>query len=126
LREANGTPPATPFRLISADGASCTAGGLVGAVQTLTMPAALLPGQSAPVQFRIAVPQVRRFRFILNVLGIDTGVTGSVTRMKTTAGTPLGFDVAFDGKRTPVVNAIADPTPVPAGSAPRATSAVAR
>jgi hypothetical protein len=53
-------------------------------------------------------------------------VTGSVTPSKTTAGTPLGFDVAFDGQRKAVVNAIADPTPVPAGSAPRATSAVAR
>jgi hypothetical protein len=118
LREANGVAPATPFRLISADGASCMTGGLVGAVQTLTMPAALLPGQSAPVQFRIAIPEVRRFRFLVDVLGIDTGVTGSVTPSKTTAGTPLGFDVAFDGQRKAVVNAIADPTPVPAGGAP--------
>jgi hypothetical protein len=93
LREANGTPPAVPFRLISADGASCTTGGSVGAIQSLTLPAALLPGQSAPVQFRIAAPAARRFRFIVNVLGIDTGVTASAAKRTPTHLGNLALEV---------------------------------
>jgi uncharacterized repeat protein (TIGR01451 family) len=117
LREANGTPPATPFRLISADGASCAAGGLVGAVQTLTMPAALPPGQSAPVQFRIAAPAVRRLRFLVNVLGIDTGAVGNASPKRTlTAAAALGFEVDFNGKRGTSV-AVTRPAAPPAGGA---------
>jgi hypothetical protein len=74
LSETGGAPPASPFRLISADGASCTTGGLPGAVQTISSPATLAPGQSANVTFRIALPSARRFRFVINVFGgIQTG-----------------------------------------------------
>jgi hypothetical protein len=100
LREANGVPPTFPFRLLSAMGATCTAGGLVGARQT--GPAALAPGATAMVQFRIARESVRRFRFLLNVLGSDTGVSSKTpVREKGAAmnAGPLGFDVDFDATR---------------------------
>lgn len=68
LREATGTAPATPFRLLSADGAGCGSGGLVGAQQSVGGSGFVLqPGQSVPVTFRIGLPQVRRFRFFVNV-----------------------------------------------------------
>ncbi|MCS7078677.1 MAG: hypothetical protein NZ585_01320 [Chloracidobacterium sp.] len=74
LQHANGPVPSIPFRLTSADGATCTSGGLVGATQSLTG-VTLAPGQSATVTFRIAMPSVRRFRFFVNVLGCITGST---------------------------------------------------
>ncbi len=75
LAEAGGAPPALPFRLITADGATCGSGGLVGAVQStdgaitpLAIPT-LAPGQSASLRFRIALPSLRRFRFIVSFFG---------------------------------------------------------
>jgi hypothetical protein len=93
LREANGAAPAVPFRLISADGATCTSGGLVGAIQTVSTPTTLLPGQSVNVTFTIAIPSVRRLRFLFNVLGVNTGV-GQRQSVEKSAAAPLGFDVA--------------------------------
>jgi hypothetical protein len=69
LAEAGGAPPAVPFRLVSADGATCTSGGLVGSVQTIGSPATLAPGQSANVTIRVAMPTLRRFRLTFNVFG---------------------------------------------------------
>lgn len=69
ISPSSGTPPPVPFRLISADGATCTSGGLAGAVQSLPANVTLAPGQSTPVTFIIAAPSMRRFRFFLNVLG---------------------------------------------------------
>lgn len=69
ISPASGTPPPVPFRLISADGATCTSGGLAGAVQSLPANVTLAPGQSTTVTFTIAAPSMRRFRFFLNVLG---------------------------------------------------------
>ncbi len=68
LSETGGVPPAQPFRLITADGASCSSGGLVGARQSAGAPGFVLqPGQSVPFIFRIAVFQVRRFKYLFNV-----------------------------------------------------------
>ncbi|QUW04026.1 hypothetical protein J8C06_13310 [Chloracidobacterium validum] len=76
LQAANGPAPTVPFRLISADGATCASGGLVGAIQTPSV-TTLAPGASTTVTFRVALPSVRRFRFFVNVLGCTGG--GSVT-----------------------------------------------
>jgi uncharacterized delta-60 repeat protein len=71
LRETGGVPPAIPFQLVSADGAACGTGGLVGARQSVSSaPFTLQPGQSVTVTFRIELPQVRRFRFLLTTLGV--------------------------------------------------------
>lgn len=103
LMEADGTPPAQPFRLLSASGATCTSGGIVGAIQPLTTPTTLAPGQSAPVQFRIALPSLRRFRFRLNVLA-NVGTTASATSAQSVAP-PLNLDVKFDATRKATVTA---------------------
>jgi uncharacterized delta-60 repeat protein len=66
LREANGTPPSVPFRLVSADGATCGSGGLVGSRQTVATQIA--PGASVTFQFRIALPSIRRFRFLVTAV----------------------------------------------------------
>ncbi len=66
LAEANGAPPSVPFRLVSADGADCSSGGLVGSRQTVA--AQLAPGAGVTFQFRIALPSIRRFRFLVNAL----------------------------------------------------------
>jgi hypothetical protein len=118
LREANGTAPAVPFRLISADGATCTSGGLVGAIQTVSTPVSLLPGQSVNVTFTIAIPSVRRLRFLFNVLGVNTGV-GQRQSVEKSAAAPLGFDVApnaFD-------NSLAVTKVAPSGNASEAVNA---
>jgi hypothetical protein len=76
LSETGGVPPAQPFRLISADGASCSSGGLVGARQSAGAPGFVLqPGQSVPFTFRIAVFQVRRFKFLFNVEAVTNQPT---------------------------------------------------
>lgn len=98
LQETGGVPPAVPFRLITADGATCTTGGLVGSIQTISTPTTLLPGQSVNVTFTIALPSIRRLRFLFNVLGVNTGV-GQRQSVEKSAAAPFGFDVmpnAFD------------------------------
>lgn len=84
LSESGGVPPAQPFRLITADGASCSSGGLVGARQSAGAPGFVLqPGQSVPFTFRIAVFQVRRFRFLFNVeAGINTPTRAAANRAR--------------------------------------------
>ncbi len=97
LSETGGAPPASPFRLMSADGATCTAGGLVGAVQTISSPATLAPGQSANVTFRIALPTARRFRFVINVFGgiFSGGSSSAIPAGKSlmAATAPLSFEI---------------------------------
>lgn len=98
LRTANGSIPAQPYRLITADGATCTTGGQVGAVQSVVSPVSLLPGQSVNVTFTIAASSLQRLRFLFNVVGVDTGV-GQRRTVEKSAVAPIGFDVtpnAFD------------------------------
>ncbi len=94
LREANGTPPTVPFRLLSATGATCTSGGLVGSTQPV--PGTIAPGASVPIQFRIAAPTVRRFRFFVNVIFGAVGVN-SVQPGKT-ASIMNSFALDIDAK----------------------------
>ncbi len=82
LREANGVPPAIPFRLVTADNATCTTRGLVGGRQAVSG-GTLAPGGSQSVQFRIAIPARRRLRFLVNVRGAGGG---SMTTMRTKSG----------------------------------------
>lgn len=94
LREASGVPPAVPFRLISANSATCTSGGLVGAQQTIDLsgqpvPGTLAPGASAPVQFRIAGFN-RRLRFVGSIFGVDPG---PITRLKKSGIESITLDI---------------------------------
>lgn len=108
LNESGGPTPAVPFRLISADGATCTSGGLTGAVQTI--PGNLAPGQSTNVTFRIAVPSLRRFVFLINFFG---GTGGSVpTSMKAATNVQKAFEIQIDGA-APVREQPAGPTARP-------------
>ncbi len=71
LKEAGGVPPANPFQLISADGAACGTGGLVGSRQSVApAPFTLQPGQSVTVTFTIEMPEVRRLRFFVLPYGV--------------------------------------------------------
>lgn len=69
LRQSNGTPVTIPFRLISADRATCVSGGLPGARQTIDFGAGLAPGQSITVTFRVALSEVRRFILLMTFEG---------------------------------------------------------
>jgi hypothetical protein len=67
LQQTDGTIGANPFRLRTADdfvNATCT-GGLVGSAQAI--PGPITPAQVIPVNFQIAMPQLRRFRFFVGV-----------------------------------------------------------
>jgi 6-phosphogluconolactonase (cycloisomerase 2 family) len=97
LQAANGTPPANPFRLRTADdfnAVDCT-GGLVGASQAI--PGPIAPGQVIPVNFQIAMPQVRRFRFFVSVFAIvntPNQLRATQTRVGRLAIEATGFDAA--------------------------------
>jgi Putative Ig domain len=99
LRATSGAPPVNPFRLLSANGATCTMGGLPGAIQT--GPAMLAPGASTPVTFRILRPELRRFLFNVNVLGTPMMMSGtsvpgakSSTLVKAKPASAFGFELS--------------------------------
>jgi hypothetical protein len=123
LQEAAGSPaPPVPFRLITADGATCGTGGLVGSIQSTdgqTTPATLptlAPGQSVTVRLVIALPSLRRFRF---VFGVDGGFVAPVAmkdakskyaktftlarHAKPSTGTAFVFIPSADGKTMDIV-----------------------
>jgi hypothetical protein len=97
LQEAGGPVPANPFRLTTADdfnSAACT-GGLVGTTQAI--PGPIAPNQVIPVNFQIAMPQLRRFRFFVNVFAvIDSGSARNrgMVKMGRLAVEATGFDKA--------------------------------
>lgn len=97
LQAANGTPPANPFRLRTADdfnAVDCT-GGLLGASQAI--PGPIAPGQVVPVNFQIAMPQLRRFRFFVSVFAIvntPNQLQATHTRIGRLAVEATGFDAA--------------------------------
>lgn len=71
LRETGGVPPVLPFQLVSADGAACGTGGLVGSRQSVSpAPFTLQPGQSVTVTFQIELPAIRRLRFFVIPYGV--------------------------------------------------------
>jgi hypothetical protein len=88
---------ANPFRLRTADdfnGATCS-GGLVGTTQAI--PGPITPNQVVPVNFQIAMPQLRRFRFLVSVFATTTGsVTrnGQTFKLGNLAVEATGFDKA--------------------------------
>jgi hypothetical protein len=111
LAEAAGSPPPpVPFRLLTVDGASCTQGGLPGDRQTtdgalspVVLPT-LAPGQSVTMRFAIAMPSLRRFRFLFNVLGsletptinMKSKVSGTALKATETGGKPFGFELTVE------------------------------
>ncbi len=94
LQESGGPPPSLPFRLLTADGATCTSGGLVGAIQSSV--ASLGPGASTTVTFRIALPSVRRLRFFVNVLGCPLGGTQLVERNNGLTASSQPIEITID------------------------------
>ncbi len=98
LQEAAGSPaPPVPFRLLTADGATCGSGGLIGSIQSTdgqTTPATLptlAPGQSVTVRLVIALPSLRRFRF---VFGVDGGFVAPVAMKNAKANFARTFTLA--------------------------------
>lgn len=85
LRPANGSTPAVPFRLISADGATCTSGGLPGALQTVNFGAGLAPGESVNVTFVLSLSTIQRTIFNVQFQG---GSDTPVARAKNRRATP--------------------------------------
>lgn len=86
LRERNGTPPANPFRLITADdfnSSNCT-GGLMGTTQAI--PGPIVPAQIVPTVFDIAMPQMRQFVFFVSVFAQPVGGTASRARSSVKLG----------------------------------------
>lgn len=66
LTNASGSPASPPYRLLTATGADCTQGGLVGSTQP--GPSSLAPGQTANIVFTIAAPSTARYRFGVRTL----------------------------------------------------------
>jgi hypothetical protein len=107
LGHANGVPPAVPFRLMSAAGTTCTSGGLVGATQPFPAGAIPLnPGQSVPVQFRIAAETVRRFRFVITASGFVPATALNRAAKTTSPAMAKAFDVDFTANGTAKVTPV--------------------
>jgi hypothetical protein len=106
LQQTDGTPTANPFRLRTADdfnGATCS-GGLVGTTQAI--PGPITPAQVVPVNFQIAMPQLRRFRFLVSVfatVGSPNSRNGKTVKLGELAVTGL------DRGGKPVVSATFTP-----------------
>ncbi|MFQ3582615.1 S8 family serine peptidase [Chloracidobacterium validum] len=100
LQHAGGPAPSPVFRLTSADGATCSSGGVAGATQALTS-VTLGPGQSATATFRIAMPSIRRFRFFVNVLGCASGGSDSLGGKSRLMANALPIEVNVDGVLPP-------------------------
>jgi hypothetical protein len=73
LQEAGAVKPVNQYRLRTADDFNATdcTGGLVGTTQAI--PGPIAPGQVIPVNFQIAMPQLRRFRFFVGVYAVVGG-----------------------------------------------------
>ncbi len=97
LQESTGAAPVNPFRLQTATDfkpVDCT-GGLVGTTQAIPGPVA--PNQVIPVNFQIAMPQLRRFRFFVGVyavVGSGQVTSSSPRKLGRLAVEATGFDRA--------------------------------
>lgn len=97
---ATGAIPGTPpFRLGTANDfvTPCVSGGLAGSPQRVN--GALAPGQSTTVTFRVARPEAKRFRFLVNVMGIATGIAKKDGKTLETAARGHEVEVELNAKR---------------------------
>jgi hypothetical protein len=106
LQQTDGTPTANPFRLRTADdfNAATCSGGIVGTTQAI--PGPIVPAQVIPVNFQIAMPQLRRFRFLVSVfatVGSPNSRNGKTVKLGELAVTGL------DRGGKPVVSATFTP-----------------
>jgi hypothetical protein len=103
LSEASGTPPAFPFRLISAQGATCSSGGLVGSLQPVG--GDIAPAGVQPVTFEILLPALRKFKFLVSVGGGTSGTSLLNFADRRPVG-DLAFEIeGFDQTGAPIVSA---------------------
>lgn len=103
LSEASGTPPANPFRLISAQGATCSSGGLVGSFQPVG--ADIIPAGVQPVSFELLLPALRKLKFIVGVGG-GTSATSLLNFADRRPIGDLAFEIeGFDKTGAPIVSA---------------------
>jgi hypothetical protein len=96
LQKSGAIPPPSPFHLLSANGATCGSGGLIGSQQSVGSPGFILqPGQSVPVTFTIGLSELSRFRFFVNVFAFlnQPNRTVGTSRLSTTAARPIGMSV---------------------------------
>jgi hypothetical protein len=102
LQQTDGPTPPNPFRLRTADNFNNTdcSGGLVGTTQAI--PGPIVPAQVVPVNFQIAMPQLRRFQFLVSVFATTTG---SVTRNGKTVKLGQLAITGFERGGKPVVSA---------------------
>jgi uncharacterized delta-60 repeat protein len=91
-----GTPP---FRLGTANDfvTPCVSGGLAGSPQRVN--GGLAPGQSTTVTFRVARPEAKRFRFLMNVMGIAAGAAQKDGKTLQTASRAHEVEVELNAKR---------------------------
>ncbi len=91
-----GTPP---FRLGTANDfvTPCVSGGLAGSPQRVT--GGLAPGQSTTVTFLVARPEAKRFRFLMNVMGIAAGAAQKEGKTLQTASRGHEVEVDLNAKR---------------------------
>jgi hypothetical protein len=97
LQQTDGPTPPNPFRLRTADNFNNTdcSGGLVGTTQAI--PGPIVPAQVVPVNFQIAMPQLRRFQFLVSVFATTGGPitrNGKTVKLGQLAVTTTGFDKA--------------------------------
>lgn len=104
LNQAGGPVPTNPFRLRTADdfNAAACSGGLTGTTQAI--PGPVTPNQIVPVNFQIAMPSLRRFRFLVSVFAT---VSGSATRngKAVKLGNLAVEATGFDKKGNPILAA---------------------
>jgi hypothetical protein len=106
IHPSTGALTEMPFRLISADGATCTSGGLQGSIQSVVSPATLAPGESAMVDLRIAMPEMRRFRFFMNVLGGTRSGGANGLNAKSTASKRSSDPVMIEVDKGRIIRAV--------------------
>ncbi len=94
LQKSGANPPPSPFHLLSANGATCGSGGLVGSQQSIGAPGFILqPGQSVPVTFTIGLSELSRFRFFVNVFAFVNQANRTGRRDLPSKQTGTGFEL---------------------------------
>ncbi len=105
LQSAGGVVPSNPFRLRTADDfnvTNCT-GGLVGANQAI--PGTMTPGQTAEVNFQIAMPAFQRFRFMVGAYAVVSGGSARSVSTSRKLGRIAIETTGFDKAGNPILSA---------------------